>query len=296
MAALGQRGVDVEVVAVDDGSTDATPDRLAERADRRLRVVRHERSRGVAAARNAGIAAARGEWVAFLDDDDLWAPDKLRLQLDAAAAGEASFVYARAIEVDERLRPLARMDSPDPATLPRVLFSKNMLPTPSVVAARTELVRGTGGFDEGLRVLADWDLWLRLTQRGRAAECPLVLAAYVRHATNMLTTHADRVRPEFEHMREKHADAARAAGIEFGERWLDRWDAGLHLTSGRRRAAAAAYLRAALKDRDLGSLAHAVGVALGPDAHARMRSLRSRRTKAPAWLAAYRQREPARAP
>src|ERR671931_448444 len=92
-ASLGQEGVDLEVVVVDDGSTDATAEGLARIEDPRLRVVRHDRPHGVAQARNAGIAAARGEWVALLDDDDLWAPWKLRAQLDAAVAERAVFAY-----------------------------------------------------------------------------------------------------------------------------------------------------------------------------------------------------------
>jgi len=266
--ALGQRGVSVEVVVIDDGSKDETPARLAERAgEKRLRVVRNEHSCGVAAARNAGITMARGAWV--------------------AVATEASFVYAGAVEVDEHLRPLATMYSPDPETLPRGLLAGNVLPTPSAVAARTDLVRRVGGFDEQLRVCADWDLWLRLSQAGTGAECSQVLTAYVRHATSMLTTEAERVRPEFEHMRDKHAPAARAAGVEFGNLWLDRWNATLDLTAGRRWAAARGYLRAAWTNRDLGSLAHAIGVSLGPRAHARMRALGSRRTEVPVWLTSY---------
>lgn len=68
-AALGQEGVDHEVVVVDDGSTDETSDRIAAIGEQRLRVVRHDRSLGVGRARNAGIDAAQGAWIAFLDDD-----------------------------------------------------------------------------------------------------------------------------------------------------------------------------------------------------------------------------------
>ncbi len=82
---LWQRDVDFEVIVVDDGCTDDTPQMLRDLRDPRIRTVRHERSQGVSAARNHGIAEARGEWVAFLDDDDLWAPDKLTQQLDALA-------------------------------------------------------------------------------------------------------------------------------------------------------------------------------------------------------------------
>ena len=78
-SALGQTHPPLEVIVVDDGSTDDTPRVLAAYADR-IRVIR-QANQGAGAARNAGIAAARGEYVAFLDSDDLWHPRKLELQL-----------------------------------------------------------------------------------------------------------------------------------------------------------------------------------------------------------------------
>ena len=81
---LWQRGVVVVVVVVDDGSTDDTAQTVAGLADPRVRLVRHDTAQGVSAARNRGITEAHGRWVAFLDDDDLWAPDKLACQLQAA--------------------------------------------------------------------------------------------------------------------------------------------------------------------------------------------------------------------
>src|ERR687896_831399 len=98
-SALAQEDVEIEVIVVDDGSSDTTPDALAELADPRVRVLRHQRARGVARARNAGIAAARGEWIAFLDDDDLWSPRKLRLQLERAADTKAHVLYTGVIEI-----------------------------------------------------------------------------------------------------------------------------------------------------------------------------------------------------
>jgi glycosyltransferase involved in cell wall biosynthesis len=70
-SALRQREVDLEVVVVDDGSGDDTPEVVAGLRDARVHLVRHPGPHGVSAARNSGIAAARGRWIAFLDDDDL---------------------------------------------------------------------------------------------------------------------------------------------------------------------------------------------------------------------------------
>ncbi len=74
---LGQVGVDLEVIVVDEASRDGTAAYLHELDDDRVRVVRHEQPKGTARARNAGIGLAAGRYVAFCDDDDLWAPDKL---------------------------------------------------------------------------------------------------------------------------------------------------------------------------------------------------------------------------
>src|SRR4051794_9306561 len=90
-SALAQEDVDLEVVVVVDGSTDETASGLESLEDERVRVVRHARPLGLHRARNAGIAAARGEWVAFLDDDDVWAPWKLRTQLALVNEANASF-------------------------------------------------------------------------------------------------------------------------------------------------------------------------------------------------------------
>jgi glycosyltransferase involved in cell wall biosynthesis len=79
---LGQTYPDWELIVVDDGSTDDTQAVLESFKDPRIRVFRHSVNRGVAAARNTGLAAARGEFIAFLDSDDEWRPDKLTKQLD----------------------------------------------------------------------------------------------------------------------------------------------------------------------------------------------------------------------
>src|SRR4051812_278822 len=126
--ALAQEDVVLEVLVVDDGSRDETPVRLAEVADERVSVIRHDSSRGVGVARNAAISEARGEWLAFLDDDDLWAPNKLKTQLAATAARGADWAYGAALVVDEEWTVLDRIDVPDPDTLLGLLLVYNRVP------------------------------------------------------------------------------------------------------------------------------------------------------------------------
>jgi glycosyltransferase involved in cell wall biosynthesis len=174
-------------VVVDDGSTDETPRRLAEIDDPRVRVLRHEQGRGVGAARNKGLREARCEWVSFLDDDDLWAPRKLRIQLDTLAASGADFCYGEAVSLDVENGVVMR-DQParDPDDLHTLLLEGNVLPGGcSNVLARTDVVRATGGFDERLSMVADWDMWLRLAERGRGVACHEVVVAYRKHSENM---------------------------------------------------------------------------------------------------------------
>ena len=98
-SALRQRDVAFEVIVVDEGSTDDTTAVLAGIRDVRLQVIRHDTPRGLSVARNHGAEKARGEWLAFLDDDDLWAPEKLIQQLRAAheTGREWAWTAARSI-------------------------------------------------------------------------------------------------------------------------------------------------------------------------------------------------------
>src|SRR5690349_7802408 len=100
---LGQAGVSIELIVVDDGSVDGTGpwvDCLAA-DDSRIKIVHHDRPRFMSGARNAGIARASSRWVALCDDDDLWAPNKLATQLQALRSSSACWSCTGDVTVDE---------------------------------------------------------------------------------------------------------------------------------------------------------------------------------------------------
>jgi glycosyltransferase involved in cell wall biosynthesis len=274
-SALGQVGVEVEVVVVDDGSSDGTADAVACLGDDRVRLIRHRRPLGVAVARNAGAGAARGGWVALLDDDDLWAPDKLTRQLQAASAAGAGWVYAGVVEVDAEGRLLGGGAPPSPEELLAGLRRRNLMPAGSSnVVVRSDLLAASGGFDPRLRHLADWDLWLRLAGLGRPACVPAPLVAYRLHH-GQATLDTTGMLAEARALEGRHG-ADRTAIL--------RWAAWSHLRTGHRRAALRAYAGAVLAG-DVASLARAAVVLLHPRPSTVRRPSRPSATEA-AWIAA----------
>ncbi len=185
--ALAQRDVDVEVLVVDDGSTDGTAAAVAAAADDRVRYLPQARNRGLCATRNAGVAAARAPWLAFLDDDDGWRPGKLAAQLDAlAAAPGARWCVAAAVATDGDLVPFLVQPVPPAEQVAGDLRRRNCVPGGgSGVVAERRLVQELGGFDERLHHVGDWDLWLRLAATGPPAVVDEPLLAYRRHGARM---------------------------------------------------------------------------------------------------------------
>ena len=283
--ASAQEDVDCEVIVVDDGSEEATRQVVSALAGGNVRVLRHERSRGLSAARNLAIAEARAPWVAFLDDDDFWAPRKLAEQLATAASTGAGFVHTGIVVVDERLRVVGEYPAPAPRDLFATMAKMNAIGTPSSVMVRTSLLRDVGGFDEHMTMLEDWDMWLSLIQRTQVASCGLPLTGYTEHRGNMTVTRMNEFRTAFAYLAHKHDAFAVRNGGHLGGAPFEAWIAGNLRRSGHPWRAARAYLGVGMRQRDRDAMVRGLLLLLGP---APMRTARRQRARwrlaDPAWL------------
>jgi glycosyltransferase involved in cell wall biosynthesis len=283
-AALNQVGVLVEVIVVDDGSS--TPPPVEARDDPRVRVISRQGSDGVGAARNRGIREAQAAWVAFLDDDDVWAPTKLAATITAVRAAEADFGFSSALVVDDQLRPIWLIPAPDPEDLAPRLLRDNVIPGgASNIVAKRSIIERSGGFDETFSALADWDLWLRLADAGTAGATSEPLLAFRRASWVLRDSRAHSEEPV--RFVEKHRDLARRHGASFSWVGYEQWMGRTLFLAGRRRAAARSFLATGLRHRDPRSMAWA-GRALLPSNLRRTLGLGPGAVREPpAWLRSY---------
>lgn len=177
----------LEIIVVDDGSTDGTIEYLQEQPDV---VAMSQANQGPGAARNAGAARATGEWLAFIDADDLWEPEKLRKQLETAGETGAELIYTNSRPFGQ-VTDLAPFQHP-PGTMPsgdlfEQVLSDNFITLSSVII-RKAVFEELSGFspDDCVKGTEDWDLWLRYLNTDRsiaAVDEPLV--GYRWHSSNL---------------------------------------------------------------------------------------------------------------
>jgi len=165
--ALAQDYAPVEVIVIDDGSTDGTHERLAPFAGR-IRYV-YQRNRGLSAARNTGVRLANGEWIALLDADDVWHRDKLRIQLTAPPSLDGvGLIGSPSVKTALASEPLPTRPGVRDLSVRDFLLAS---PTgPSGTLVRRECFDVVGLFDETLTSIEDRDMWLRVAARYKAIQ------------------------------------------------------------------------------------------------------------------------------
>lgn len=176
-SALDQTYRDIEIIVVDDGSSDRTV--ACARTFGDAVRVHQQRNGGVARARNAGVSLARGEWIAFLDSDDLWLPDKIEQQL--AVSGVMTFTDRYNIgdrgdlpEIQSVCQPMRGGD------IFEALLCGNFITTTSVMIRRA-LFEQYGGFNVAFNGTEDWDLWLQVAADHEIGFCAKPLVRYRLH-------------------------------------------------------------------------------------------------------------------
>jgi glycosyltransferase involved in cell wall biosynthesis len=193
-SALGQTSQPHEIIVVDDGSTDDTQSELRQFQQRIVSL--RQQNAGVAAARNAGIARATGDFVAFLDADDVWHPKKLAFQIQSlqdhrpalGAVGTDTFDWPRVTMPEIAVvAPASTIECIDWDSL----VVKNCLTTSSMLVRR-DVLRKAGTFDTALQGPEDYDLWLRVAEIANVGVLPMPLTGY-RNAEGSLSKHAEKM-------------------------------------------------------------------------------------------------------
>ncbi len=182
---LAQTYRNIEVIVVDDGSTDNSLCVLQAYVER-IFIIQQE-NKGVSAARNVGLFKGRGQWIAFLDSDDVWRPTKLREQSKYLQDSAVGMVFCGVEHTDE-LGLCLGYTSPVVASdvLPKlVTFAPVTIAGGSTAVVRADCLRDLGGFDENLSTAADLDMWTRIAAQYeiRAVTAPLVKCR--RHSSSM---------------------------------------------------------------------------------------------------------------
>jgi glycosyltransferase involved in cell wall biosynthesis len=164
---LNQTYQNFEIIVVDDASSDDTATVVAAFNDERIRFLRHDTNKGGSAARNTGILASKCDYIAFLDDDDEWLPDKLRKQIEILVTSppEVGGVYTGCLDIDKTSGKVVRQHIPTKrGDLSRDLLIENCVGGTSTMLLKKVCLQQVGLFDESLPRSQDYDLWIRISR------------------------------------------------------------------------------------------------------------------------------------
>lgn len=164
---LNQTFQDFEIIVVDDGSRNNTPEVVNRLNNKKIKYIRNEINKGEAGARNTGIMNSDSEYIAFLDDDDEWLPEKLALQVELLKNNpiKVGAVYTGYVEIDvTSQKVLWKMVPVKKGDIYKDMFIKNYVGIPSTVVARRECFEKVGLFDESVVYPTDYDMWIRISK------------------------------------------------------------------------------------------------------------------------------------
>ena len=176
-----------EIIIVDDGSTDRTKGVVSTFSSAIPVSYHHQQNQGAGAARNRGVVVAQGEWIAFLDADDVWFPHKLAVQIEHVGTHpESQFVYSNVLVTDDTGRParIVRQEVFEP-----LVFDGNPFAQLSTVLMRKDLFTRVGGFLSSLRLYEDLELYARLARLAPMEFIAQNLATYRLHPAQSTKDH-----------------------------------------------------------------------------------------------------------
>ncbi len=242
---LAQTWGNIEVIIVDDGSTDNTPQMMqAYSSNDKVNYIRTE-NRGQPKAKNLGVKAAKGDFIGFCDADDFWTIDKLEKQMPLFSDESVGIVYSEVSYVDENGNPY---DKPAPyerhiGNVTEQLLLKNFVPFGTSVIRR-QCVEQDGAFDEQFKMGIDWDLWLRYSLNWKFSYCPDKTYIYREWSGQMSKNYKGRYDFAFrilEHFLGKHGDKLSPKAVKLA--WSD-----MYISRGITYAKAEGTFIAPLKD------------------------------------------------
>jgi GT2 family glycosyltransferase len=209
----------LEVLIIDDASPEPIDNILQEYSQNesapRLRLIRHDRNQGLGGSRNTGIHAATGEYVAFLDHDDLWARNHLRNLMVISQSAAADLAYCSVIQFRDYPENNSGMWGPHPEDLTGnfhfALFARSFI-TPSSTLIRRRLLIELGGFNTSpnVHMCEDLDLWMRMMNRGCSFVCADEATCYYRKHADAATSRPGYMAFQSAYVRQLHANSVTA--------------------------------------------------------------------------------------
>lgn len=237
---LNQTHSDFELIIVDDGSKDDTENIVKNIKDHRITYLKHEvNSGGPARPKNTGIKKSKGNYIAFLDSDDEWMPEKLEKQLKKFNDGSDNLAIVGCDVLDinqengrESVYTIPR-SSKDKSL--RMILKKCFIHSTSSVLIKARLLNKVGNFDEKMEVSEDWDLWIRILKSYSFDFVPEPLFMYYIHDDNISTGQSSKKAAVLEYMLHKHINLYKKHKKAYGE--MLQYIGNLHLIESNKKKA-----------------------------------------------------------